>query len=241
MKFTELLTKKSENPSGSATPTIAFLGDSVTQGCFELYVSENGKLETVFEQDSAYHADLAKLLHMLWPRCPVNIINAGISGDSAPGGLKRLERDVLSHSPDLTIVSFGLNDSCRGISGAMDMYCDALREIFKRLKESGSEVIYMTQNMMNTFIHRDIKDDQSRAVAETTMKKENDGTLARYYEAGKTVAAECGVKVCDVYARWKLLQANGVNTTNLLANAINHPKRPMHWLFALSLLETIME
>ena len=240
MRFTELLTAKNEHPTNGSIPTIAFLGDSVTQGCFELYLTENGTIDTVVDQDAVYHADLAKLLHLLWPRCPVNLINAGISGDSAPGGLKRLERDVLSHKPDLTVVAFGLNDSHRGEAG-LAAYCNALREIFQRLTGSGSEVIYMTQNMMNTAMRQDLTEEKYRVIAEKTMEHENDGTLARYYEAGKAVAAECGVKVCDVYTKWKRLQASGVKITDLLANAINHPTRPMHWLFAVSLLETMTE
>lgn len=240
MRFTELLTAKNEHLANGHIPTIAFLGDSVTQGCFELYLTENGTIDTIVDQDAVYHADLAKLLHLLWPHCPVNLINAGISGDSAPGGLKRLERDVLSHKPDLTVVSFGLNDSHRGAAG-LAMYSNALREIFQRLTGSGSEVIYMTQNMMNTVMRQDLTEEKYRVIAEKTMEHENDGTLARYYETGKAVAAECGVKVCDGYTKRKRLQANGVKTTDLLANAINHPTRPMYWPFAVSLLETMTE
>ena len=121
------------------------------------------------------------------------------------------------------------------------MYSNALREIFQRLTGSGSEVIYMTQNMMNTVMRQDLTEEKYRVIAEKTMEHKNDGTLARYYEAGKAVAAECGVKVCDGYTKWKRLQANGVKTTDLLANAINHPTRPMYWLFAVSLLETMTE
>ena len=240
MRFTELLTAKNEHPTNGSIPTIAFLGDSVTQGCFELYLTENGTIDTIVDQDAVYHADLAKLLHLLWPRCPVNFINAGISGDSAPGGLKRLERDVLSRKPDLTVVSFGLNDCHHGEAG-IAAYCDALRGIFRQLIGSGSEVIYMTQNMMNTVMRRDLTEEKYRAIAEKAMTLENDEILARYYEAGKAVVAECGVKVCDGYAKWKRLQASGVKTTDLLANAINHPIRPMHWLFAIALLETMTE
>ena len=41
-------------------------------------------------------------------------------------------------------------------------------------------------------------------------------------------------------AKWKLLSQNGVDTTALLANGINHPSREMAWMFAYSLLETMM-
>ena len=46
--------------------------------------------------------------------------------------------------------------------------------------------------------------------------------------------------VCDAYARWKSMQENGVDITEMLANLINHPSREMHWLFAHALLETMM-
>ena len=39
----------------------------------------------------------------------------------------------------------------------------------------------------------------------------------------------------------KKLEQNGVDTTILLANRINHPTREMNWLFAVSLLETMFE
>ena len=34
---------------------------------------------------------------LLYPGVPVQFINAGISGDNAPSGLQRLERDVLAY------------------------------------------------------------------------------------------------------------------------------------------------
>lgn len=49
-------------------------------------------------------------MNILYPEVPVNIVNAGISGDCAEGGLKRLERDVLSYNPDLIVVCYGLNE-----------------------------------------------------------------------------------------------------------------------------------
>ena len=33
---------------------IAFLGDSVTQGCFEVYLTSEGAVQTVFEPESGY-------------------------------------------------------------------------------------------------------------------------------------------------------------------------------------------
>ena len=81
--------------------TLAFLGDSVTQGCFELYKNEKGKICTVTKPDHAFSQLLLARLRALYPAVPFRVVNAGISGDRAPNGAKRLARDVLSHRPDL--------------------------------------------------------------------------------------------------------------------------------------------
>ena len=182
---------------------------------------------------------MAKIFTVLYPNVPINIINAGISGDSAPGGLKRLERDVISYHPDLTVVCFGLND-CMGGMENIDAYYSALKEIFTRLQAAGSEVIFMTANMMNTKVSCHITDTLFAEIAASSMQKQNDGVLERFFEAGKKAASECDVKICDVYAKWKLMAKNGVDTTEILANKINHPSESLNWLFAYSLVEVMM-
>ena len=218
---------------------IAFLGDSVTQGCFEVYLTSEGAVQTVFEPESGYAADVRKLFALLYPGVPVQFINAGISGDNAPSGLQRLERDVLAYHPDLTVVCFGLNDACRG-DATQEEYASALDGIFTKLKEAGSEIIFMTPNMMNTRLSEKLTVPEIRAVAEDTLKIQLDGRLERYLDAAREVCTRQGAAVCDCYAKWKLLSQNGVDTTALLANGINHPSREMAWMFAYSLLETMM-
>ena len=239
MKFIEKLAKKQNNLYGEAPATLAFLGDSVTQGCFEIY--ESGKaIDTVFENKNAYSTRINEILHMMFPKAQINLVNCGISGDNAPNGLSRLERDILPFKPDLVVVSYGLNDSGRGI-GELEKYTAALDGIFKKIKESGAECIFMTANAMNTNISCHITNERFRAIAEGTMKTQNDGILEQYFEAAKAIAIENGVRVCDCYAKWKAMIKAGVNVTELLANKINHPIREFHYLFAISLLETMFD
>ena len=147
MKIIEKLAAKEHDMYGKAPVTIAFLGDSVTHGCFEVYrVGENG-LDTVFEAENSYSHKVKTILHTLFPRTQINVIGAGISGDNAANGLTRVERDVLPYHPDLTVVCFGLNDSCGGMDG-LTRYRDSLTGIVAKLKASGSEVILMTPNTM---------------------------------------------------------------------------------------------
>ena len=238
MNITKLLSARNTDPRGNKIPTIAFFGDSVTQGCFELYrmKDRNG---TVGDLESVYSRRVEKILHMLYPKCNVNIVNAGISGDNAPGGYARIERDVLCHDPDLTVVCFGLNDSVRGFSHIGE-YTEALGNIFEALKSAGGEVIFMTPNMMCDR-ENPLNPDAFKETAEKHMNIQNTGRLDAYVEAGRKTAEAHGVRICDVYAKWKAMSENGVDVTALLSNYINHPTREMHWLFAYSLVEEMMK
>lgn len=242
MKFLQKLSRKNSDLYGAEAATIAFLGDSVTNGCFELYLTSETSFDTVFERHNAYSARLVRMLNYLYPRAQINLVNAGISGDSAPNGAKRLARDILPYHPDLTVVCYGLNDCMAGPEPEKRAaYVSALREIFTKLKESGSEVIFMTPNSMCEYVDCNIPHAALKAPAESVAAVTKEGRLEKYLQEAKAAAKECGVKVCDCFARWQKLRAAGVDTTALLSNHINHPTREMHDLFAISLLETIFE
>lgn len=239
MKILEKVMAKQKDLYGKECITIAFLGDSVTQGCFEVYPVHEG-IGVVFDEEHSYHNCLRKIFAYLYPEVPVNIIKAGISGSRADSGAKRLERDVLRYHPDLVVVCFGLNDSGGGIEN-IKSYKQSLETIFYELKTNNIDVIFMTPNMMNTRVPFQIQDDKIRAVAEEKCRIQRDGIMDLYMEAAREVCREQGVTLCDCYKKWKLLDKFGVDTTVLLSNFINHPSREMNWLFAVSLFETIME
>lgn len=236
MKIISKLKAKAEKINDFSQVTIAFLGDSVTQGCFDVYMTSENSLETYFDAENAYHTHLRKILNMMFPKAPVNIINAGISGGCAAGGAERLERDVLKFSPDLCVVCFGLNDSC---VTNIETYKKAMSEIFDRLQKENIEVILMTPNMMCTEVSCHIKDPYIRQVAENISRSQINGTLEAFLSAAKEIAEIRNIPVCDCYSKWKTLSENGVNITNLLSNYINHPTPDMNWLFAYSLAETM--
>lgn len=238
--FIEKVVAKQNDIKSNPAVTVAFLGDSVTQGCFEIYRKSENEIETVFDKNSAYHKYFADIFTVLCPNVPVNIINAGISGDNAPHGFERLEKDVLSHNPDLVVVCFGLNDCGQGMEG-IEKYTKALSDIFDRVKESGSELIFMTPNMMCTSVSCHVTDDLIKGIAGNIAKLQNDGILDAYIDAAKKLCGEKGVTVCDCYAKWKRMAEVGIAVTELLSNKVNHPTREMNWLFAYSLVETIFK
>ena len=132
MKIIEKIQEKQKDLYARKPITIAFLGDSVTQGCFDCYEPVPRKVETDFAAEWAYCEKVKKILNKLYPSVPFSVINAGISGGSAYTGLNRLERDVLSYSPDLVVVCFGLNDSGEGLNGIPD-FKKRLSEIFGKI------------------------------------------------------------------------------------------------------------
>lgn len=238
MRFVDVLKKKMEDNSGTRTPVIAFLGDSVTQGIFEVYQRDD-KMEVVFDSPSAYSEKVKEILALLYPKAPVAVMNAGVNGSSAPAGYERLKRDVLVFHPDLLVVCFGLNDSNREKEG-IDIYKEALRNIFVTAREAGIETIFMTPNMMNTNSSRVSTGDILEPLAEIFARRQKEGVFDAYMDAAREVCREEQVILCDCYAIWKKMYKGGVDITNLLANGLNHPVRKMHELFAWQLIHTIL-
>ena len=239
MKITEKIKAKQLNMLSNEPITIAFLGDSVTQGCFECYLLNPTKVETVYDYENSYSNKLKRMLHILYPRVQVNVINSGISGDNATNGIKRLDRDVLSYHPDLVVVGFALNDCCGGENG-VERYYNAMSEIVKRIKNSGAECIVLTPNMMNTATSCHLKDQHLITLSKTLAGLQNGGILDKYVEKARRVAMENEVVLCDVYAKWKNMYTAGVDTTELLANKLNHPIRELHYIPAFMLLDCIL-
>ncbi|MBO5898044.1 MAG: SGNH/GDSL hydrolase family protein, partial [Clostridia bacterium] len=131
MEIIRKLAAKAADIGNREGVTIAFLGDSVTQGCFEVYYKNNGAIETIFDKRYSYEAYVFELLCMLYPSATVNIINAGISGDNAENGARRVDEDALAFHPDLLVVSYGLNDAVSGGSNGIKAYAEDLRIIFE--------------------------------------------------------------------------------------------------------------
>ncbi len=240
MKIIEKIAKRHEDNHAHPIPKIVAFGDSNTQGCFEVYDKENGKIDVVYDSKNAYHAHLSLLLGELFPRAAVTIVNAGISGDSTEGALKRLERDVLSENPDLVIVSFGSNDCVVHGADYVDTYAENLKKIFLSIKEMGSEIIFLTAPMGCKSVHYQVQGELLRKIAADMAAAQNEGVTNLYFERGKEVARECGAQICDVHEKWKRLSELGVDTDALLANHINHPTREMTHMTARMLLDTLL-
>ncbi len=118
------LSLQSPSPKESY-PRVVFLGDSLTAGL---------GLDT----EEAFPALLEKQLAS--EGLPVTVVNAGVSGDTTAGGLRRLSW-VLQQNPDLLVVCLGGNDGLRNIDVASSK--ENLRQIITQAKEAGTEVLLL--------------------------------------------------------------------------------------------------
>ncbi len=112
-------------PRPQLGPLVVFLGDSLTAG--------HG-----LPSDQSYPARLSALLAA--EGHPVRIVNAGVSGDTTAGGLRRLNW-LLDQKPDVLVVGLGGNDGLRGLSPEETRA--NLREIAVRAQAAGARVLLL--------------------------------------------------------------------------------------------------
>jgi acyl-CoA thioesterase-1 len=104
-------------------PRIVAFGDSLTAGLG-------------VQIDESYPAQLQRRLDSLGYH--YRVINAGVSGDTTAGGLRRVSW-ILNSKPELVILELGANDGLRGLPVA-DTHQN-LQQIIRRLQEAQVTVI----------------------------------------------------------------------------------------------------
>ncbi|MGB7159528.1 MAG: arylesterase [Tepidisphaeraceae bacterium] len=106
-------------------PRVVFLGDSLTAGLG-------------LEADQAFPALVATLLDE--EGLSIRVVNAGVSGDTTAGGLRRLDW-LLRQSPDVIVVGLGGNDGLRGLD--LKASEENLRSIVKKSRDAGASVLLL--------------------------------------------------------------------------------------------------
>ena len=240
MKILDKLKARNCDPFDNAPITIVCVGDSVTHGCFESWLNQYGKIETVYDPAKSYVRLLQDKLYRLYPTAAVNVINCGIGGDGTAGELARFDRDIARYSPDLVTYCFGLNDCmCQDEEKGYTDYVHRVQELFARTQNLDAECILLTPNMMCTRVDSQILKCSLGDVATAAAQRQNAGVLTRFVNAACEIAREMGIPVADAYGEWLKYAENGVDVTRLLANHINHPIPELHELFVSKLCEVI--
>ena len=225
MKIKEKILLDSDGLQKYGPINIVVFGDSVSHGAVNGYN----------DYENVYWNLLKKKLNQFRDYMPVNMINAAIGGTTAKASLERMEKQVFCHNPDLVIICFGLND----VNGELDDYIDPLRQIFNQCLSVNCEVIFMTPNMLNTYVADDTPAQYSEYAYKTAVIQ-NSGRMDEYIFSAINLAKDMGIPVCDCYSKWKKLSETE-DVTMLLANRTNHPIPEMHRLFADSLYDMIIE
>jgi lysophospholipase L1-like esterase len=155
---------------------------------------------------------LEHALRTAYPQVRIEVINAGVSGNTTAEALARMEGDVLGLKPHLVAVMFGMNDVVRR---SPFEFKDNLKDIVSRAMAQGIEVVLMTPNTVHA-------DDPSRS---------ND-RLAAYADIVRRVGTELGVPVADCFRRYQEVAAGDRQAwVRLMSDAI-HPNLHGHKLFA---------
>jgi hypothetical protein len=132
--------------------------------------------------------------------------------------LKRLEKDVLDHKPDLVTVMFGLNDIVR--VPKPDFQAN-LNTILERCRGVGAEVMLCTEN--------GIFETPGRPIAK----------LEEFNQAMKEIGEQTQTPFCDVYAAYQVIKAANPLTFRLLCSDQFHPNMDGHKLNAETICKTI--
>lgn len=160
----------------AATKKIVFLGDSITQAG----AGPSGYISLM--RESLAGAGLGS---------DFELIGAGISGNKVPDLQKRLDKDVLSQSPDLVFVYIGINDvwhwshpNTKSKGGTTKANFESgLKDVIRRIQQQGAKVVICTPTVIGE------KGDGTNA---------NDKMLDEYAEVSRKVAREQGLQVCDL-------------------------------------------
>lgn len=192
--------------AGKEPVRIVCIGDSITG----VYYHSGSR--------RAYPEMLQLALQQLYPQSQLSVVNAGRSGDTTTGGLKRLDRDVLAHKPQLVTIMFGMNDL---VKTPVADFQKNLREMISRCRQSGAEVLLCTQN----------------SVVETEPRPS--ARLTEFTQIIRAVAKEEALAVADCHAAFESVRAADASAWYMLLSDAIHPNMAGHKLFAETLTHTI--
>lgn len=169
--------------------TVVFLGDSITAARIYGKLIENYTL-------------------LRYPDRKIRFINAGVGGDTAAGGLKRLERDVFAHKPTVLTVAYGVNDIGWGLRANDEhkqKYLDGIRGIVTACKDRGVRVYIC-----------------SAAITSEDPAKAEDGFLQKMCDEGMALSRSLGGNAIDVQRGMREIQRKVVAANKQTADKAKH-------------------
>ncbi|MGI8978067.1 MAG: DUF2920 family protein [Pirellulaceae bacterium] len=180
--------------AGQPTRIVCF-GDSITGA----YYHTGG--------ERAWCDMLRLAVQRVYPQARLEMVNAGVSGNTTAAGLARMEKDVIARQPHLVVVMFGMNDVARL---PLDDYVANLTTIIRRSHAAGAAVILCTPNT--------VYENPGRPVAK----------LAELSERVRKLAKEANLLVADCFAETTALKERDLLTWMLGMSDEIHPNMNGH-------------
>ena len=135
--------------------TVVIYGDSITE-------------------QNLYASYIETFLLTRFPKKDLNIYNFGWSGDTAPGGNNRFNRDVGPVKPTLVFVDFGMNDGgYRGFDqGIFDRYIGGQKALNASISAAGAREVFVTTSPI------DYDKSGTKDLYNDTLSQMADGVIA---------------------------------------------------------------
>lgn len=181
---------------------IAALGDSLTHG----WLVRRG-----------YFLRACDALEARTPALRLQRIGAGVPGDTAFGGLGRVDA-LLAREPALVLIQFGLNDCFSG------------------------EQVGVYQRHLGRLVHA-VRAVGAQPVLVTSCPLEGNATMAvarPFYQAMRVLGSTESVLVADTTAHWLRVEAQGESPAPLWQPDGVHPTDAGHALMARGLVEALL-
>ncbi|WP_076419950.1 SGNH/GDSL hydrolase family protein [Colwellia sp. UCD-KL20] len=208
---------------------IVFIGDSITHG-------------------GSYHKNIFLFNATRYPYKKIRYYNAGISGDTAAGTIKRFDTDVAIHQPTIATIMLGMNDSNRSLyvtptqteaekkkfleqqTKTRQTYLKNMDTLAQKLMSLGSQIIFIKPSIF----------DQTVKLDSNPLIGLND-ELANYgEEVAKTLAPKYKATVVDfqtpMLAVNRMLQAKNPEATVVGGDRV-HPGEKGHLVMAYGFLK----
>lgn len=184
---------------------IVAIGDSLTYG----WMVRKGYLDF-----------LKEMLTEKYPKNSFRLINKGIPGDTAEGGLHRLDPDVFFYNPDCVLVQFALNDAFVGYTP--EDYRLNVETIISEIQgNTKAEIVLVTSSY--------IGENQWNEVIEKS-----------FYGRLEDLARKYGLSIARVHEHWKRWVQGGGDLRELVQSDGVHPTVMGYKLMAEAVMELFL-
>lgn len=138
-------------------------------------------------------------------RFDLDLINAGVGGNTTTQGLARLERDVIEKQPDFVLISFGMNDHVMRAKNqpnvTLETFAQNLQNMIEKIRAAGATPVFVTTNCIALGDPNDKTHNYYYNRHDPRLYEDVGGAQAfldRYIETMRHVAQQLNVPIADV-------------------------------------------